>query len=130
VKGKPVRDLIVFVLNRPRHRYLIEEIRAAGARAMLRTDGDVAGALLAATPESGVDLLMGVGGVSEGVIAACAIRAMCGGMLGRLAPQSDQERAAVEAAGLDTKRILTAGEMISSDEVFFAATGTFLPPVR
>jgi fructose-1,6-bisphosphatase II len=123
VKGKPVRDLIVFVLNRPRHRHLIEEIRAAGARAMLRTDGDVAGALLAASPESGVDLLMGVGGVSEGVIAACAVRAMCGGMLGRLAPQSDEERAAVEASGLDTEWILTGGEMISSDEVFFAATG-------
>jgi fructose-1,6-bisphosphatase II len=123
VKGKPVRDLVVFVLNRPRHRHLIEEIRAAGARAMLRTDGDVAGALLAATPESGVDLLMGVGGISEGVIAACAVKALCGAMLGRLAPQTDEERAAVDAAGLDTKRVLTCGELIASNEVFFAATG-------
>jgi fructose-1,6-bisphosphatase II len=123
VKDKRVRDLVVFILNRPRHRHLIDEIRAAGARAMLRTDGDVAGALLALTPGVGVDLLMGVGGVSEGVIAACAVKAMGGGMLGRLAPQSDEERAAIEAAGLDTERILTCEELVSGNEVFFAATG-------
>ena len=107
VKQKPVRDLVVFVLNRPRHRHLIEEIRAAGARAMLRTDGDVAGSLLAAAPDIGVDILMGTGGVPEGVITACATKAMGGGMLGRLAPQSEEERAAIEAAGLDTQSILT-----------------------
>jgi fructose-1,6-bisphosphatase II len=122
-RQKAVRDLVVFVLDRPRHRHLIEEIRAAGARAVLRTDGDVAGALLAATPDSGVDLLMGIGGVPEGVIAACAIKAVGGGMLGRLAPQSDEERAAVQAAGLDTKQILTCHELVSSNEIFFAATG-------
>jgi fructose-1,6-bisphosphatase II len=123
VKKKPVRDLVVFVLNRPRHRHLIEEIRVAGARAMLRTDGDVSGALLAATPDSGVDILMGIGGVSEGVISACAVKAMKGGMLGRLAPQSDDEEAAVQTAGLEPGRILTCHELVSSDEIFFAATG-------
>ena len=123
VKQKPVRDLVVFVLNRPRHQHLIDEIRAAGARAMLRTDGDVSGALLAATPGIGVDLLMGIGGAAEGVIAACAVKAMGGGMLGRLAPQSDAEREAIQAAGQDIKRILTCHELVSSDEVFFAATG-------
>jgi fructose-1,6-bisphosphatase II len=123
VKGKDVRDLVVFVLDRPRHRHLIDEIRSVGARAMLRSDGDVAGALLAATPETGVDLLMGVGGVPEGVIAACAVKAIRGGMLGRLAPQSDEERAAVEAAGLDTGQVLTCDELVAGDQIFFAATG-------
>jgi fructose-1,6-bisphosphatase II len=122
-KKKAVRDLVVFVLDRPRHRHLIEEIRMAGARAMLRSDGDVAGALLAATPNIEVDILMGIGGVSEGMIAACAIKSMRGGMLGRLVPQSDEERAAIESAGLDTKRILTCSELVSGDEVFFAASG-------
>jgi fructose-1,6-bisphosphatase II len=123
MKRKPVRDLVVFVLNRPRHRHLIEEIRAAGARAMLRTDGDIAGSLLAAMSNIGVDVLMGIGGVPEGVITACAVKAVRGGMLGRLAPQSDEERAAIEAAGLDTKRILTCDELVSCNEIFFAATG-------
>jgi fructose-1,6-bisphosphatase II len=123
VKDKQVRDLVVFVLNRPRHRHLIEEIRSAGARAVLRNDGDIAGALLAATPDIGVDLLMGIGGVSEGVIAACAVKALSGGMLGRLAPQSDEERAAVQSAGLDATQILTSDELVTSDQIFFAATG-------
>jgi fructose-1,6-bisphosphatase II len=88
LKQKPVRDIVVFVLDRPRHQELIEEIRAAGARVWLRGDGDISGAILAATPNSGADVLMGVGGVSEGVVAACAIKAMEGAMLGRLAPQA------------------------------------------
>ncbi|MGD8599144.1 MAG: fructose-bisphosphatase class II, partial [Anaerolineae bacterium] len=96
LKEKRVRDIVVFVLDRPRHQDLIEEVRTAGARVMLRSEGDIFGALQAATPDSGVDLLMGAGGVSEGVIAACAIKALGGGMLGRLSPQSDDERAAVE----------------------------------
>lgn len=132
--GKPVRDLVVFVLDRPRHRHLIDEIRATGARAILRSDGDVLGALLAATSDTGVDLLMGIGGVAEGVIAACAIKALRGGMLGRLAPQSEPERAGIEAAGLDSDRILSCNELVSSNQVFFAATGitegTLLSGVR
>ncbi len=123
LKKKEVRDLVVFVLERPRHTALIEEIRTAGARVMLRSDGDIAGALMAASPHSGVDVLMGVGGVPEGVIAACAIRALGGAMLARLAPQSQPEQEAVRAAGLDDRRIFTANDLVSSDEVFFAATG-------
>ena len=134
LKEKRVGDMVVFVLDRPRHQDLIDEVRAAGARVMLRSDGDVFGALQAATPDSGVDLLMGAGGVSEGVIAACAIKALGGGMLGRLAPQSDEERAAVEAAGLDVGEILTCDQLVASNEIFFAATGitggTLLSGVR
>lgn len=123
VKGKSVRDLVVFVLDRPRHQDLIEEIRAAGARILLRSDGDIAGALMAAFPRNDVDLLMGIGGVAEGVISACAIKAVGGAMIGRLAPQSQAELEQVKAAGLDTRQILTCNELIRSDEVFFAATG-------
>jgi fructose-1,6-bisphosphatase II len=122
-KGKPVRDLIVFVLSRPRHEDLIREIRAAGARTMLRTDGEVVGALMAASPHGSVDVMMGIGGVPEGVLAACAAKAMGGGMLGRLFPQSFEEQEVVRAAGLDTRQILTCSELVSSNEVFFAATG-------
>lgn len=123
VKKKAVRDLVVFVLDRGRHRALIDEIRAAGARVMLRTDGDIAGALMAAFPQSRVDVLMGIGGVPEGVIAACAVRALGAAMLGRLAPQSDGEREAIAAAGLDSRQILTAHELVSTPQVFLAATG-------
>jgi fructose-1,6-bisphosphatase II len=122
-KGKRVSDLVVFVLARPRHAALIAEIRAAGARVILSPDGDVLGALLAITPNSGVDLLMGIGGVPEGVMAACAVRAAGGAMLGRLAPQSAAERAALQAAGLDTKQIVGDARLVSSNQVFFAATG-------
>jgi fructose-1,6-bisphosphatase II len=122
-KGKPVRDLIVFVLSRPRHEDLIREIRAAGARTMLRTDGEAVGALMAASPHGRVDVMMGIGGVAEGVLAACATRAMAGGMVGRLSPQSVEEREAVQGAGLDTRRILACSELVSSHEIFFAATG-------
>ncbi len=121
--GKRVGDLVVFVLARPRHDALVAEIRRAGARVMLSPDGDVLGALLAITPNSGVDLLMGIGGVPEGVIAACAVRAAGGAMLGRLAPQSAAEREALLAAGLDTRQILDDERLVSSNQVFFAATG-------
>lgn len=123
IKHKPVRDLVVFVLDRPRHRDLVEEIRSAGARVLLRSDGDIAGALMAAYPDSGVDLLMGIGGIAEGVIAACAVKALGGKMLGRLAPQSDQERGEVSAAGLDTHCVLSSEEMVQGKQIFFAATG-------
>lgn len=122
-KGLSPEDLTVFVLDRPRHATLIRDLQAAGARLMLRSDGDVLGALLAATPGSGVDLMMGIGGTPEGVIAACAVRALGGGMLGRLAPQREAERDAVAAAGLAAGAVLTESELVSSDDVFFAATG-------
>lgn len=123
LKNKPVRDLVVFVLDRPRHEDLIEEIRMAGARVLLRSDGDIAGALMAAYPGSGVDLLMGVGGIAEGVIAACAVKALGGTMLARLAPQSKAELAATQAAGLDIHKVLDGSELVQSDRIFFAATG-------
>jgi fructose-1,6-bisphosphatase II len=122
-KRKPVDDLTVFVLDKPRHAALIADVRAAGARVLLRTDGDVTGALMAATPGSGVDALMGIGGTPEGVIAACAVRALGGAMLGQLAPQKPGEREAVLAFGLDIDRVLSAHDLVSTDDVFFAATG-------
>lgn len=123
VKKKPVRDLVVVVLQRPRHHDLIEEIRATGARVLLRQEGDAEGALEAAMPGTGVDVLMGVGGASQGVLSACAVRSLRGGMLARLAPQSAEERAAVDQAGFDLNRILTVEELVASDDIFFAATG-------
>ncbi len=122
-RGKAVRDLVIFVLERPRHTDLINEIRAAGARVMLADDGDIAGAVLAATPDGPVDALMGAGGAAEGVTAACAVKALGGGMLACIAPQSEPERAAVAAAGLDRKRILTCSDLVSSDQIFFVVTG-------
>ncbi len=122
-KKKPVKAVTVFVLNRPRHEELVSEIRASGARILLRPEGDVAGALLAAMPGSGVDALMGIGGTAEGVIAACATKALKGGMLARLAPQSDGERDAVVSAGLDLERIYNCDQMVGSEDVFFSATG-------
>ncbi len=129
VKEKRVRDLVVFVLDRPRHHDLIEEIRTAGARAMLRIDGDIAGALLASSRHSQVDILMGIGGVAEGVIGACAVKAKGGAMLGRLAPQTPDEQDAVDAAGLDTAQILRCNDLVSSNDIFFAATGITDGPV-
>jgi fructose-1,6-bisphosphatase II len=123
VLDKRVSDLVAFVLNRPRHVDLIAEIRAAGARVMLSQDGDVAGALLAASPESGVDILMGTGGVTEGLIAACAVRAIGGGMLGRLAPQSVAERTVLTANGLEVGEVRECDQIVRSRSVFFAATG-------
>jgi fructose-1,6-bisphosphatase II len=128
-KRKAVRDLQVIVLDRPRHYDLIEEIRSAGARVLLRADGDTAGALIAATPQADADVLMGVGGVPEGVTAACAVRALGGGILGRLAPQGDEEREAIAAAGLNVQQILTCDELVTSDQIFFAATGVTHGPI-
>jgi fructose-1,6-bisphosphatase II len=122
-KKKRVRDLVVFVLNRPRHKHLIEEICTAGARVILRSQGDIAGAIMAASPEIDVDLLMGIGGATEGVIASCGIKSLGGAMLGRLTPQSDHERTAVLEAGLDTSQILTCEELVAGEEIFFVATG-------
>lgn len=120
---KSVEDLTILVLKRPRHEALIEEIRSAGARVLLRPEGDVVGALLAAMPGNGVDLLMGTGGTTEGVVAACAVKAIGGAIFGRLNPQSEDERREILEAGLDTKKVFSSDELVSSDDVFFAATG-------
>ncbi len=122
-KGKSVRDLVVFLLDRPRHSDLIDEIRTAGSRVMLNDDGDIAGAALAAAPDGPVDLLIGVGGSAEGVIAACAVKALGGGMLARLAPQSVAERQALADANLDTRRILSCEDLVAGNQIFFVATG-------
>jgi fructose-1,6-bisphosphatase II len=123
VKKKNISDLVVFVLNRDRHHDLIEEIRSAGARIMLREQGDISGALMAASRDVDVDILMGIGGVPEGVISACAVKSLGGAMLGRLAPQTDEERDAVKEAGLDTQKILSCDELVKGEDIFFAATG-------
>ena len=123
VKKKPVHDLTVIILDRERNYDLIEEIRSTGASILLRDQGDAEGALLAATPDTGVDLLMGVGGAAQGVIAACATKSLNGAMLARLAPQSEKERDAIREAGLDEKRILTCSEMANTDEIFLSVTG-------
>ncbi len=122
-KGKDVRDLVVFVLKRKRHEKLIEEIRRAGARVFLREGGDVAGALMAGYEGGEVDVLMGTGGAAEGLAAACAVKVMGGQILARIAPQSDDERQACKEAGLDTKVILTAEDMVQGESVYFCATG-------
>lgn len=122
-KGKKVKNLTVTVLDRPRHVDLIEEIREAGSRVILRPDGDITGALLACVPDSNVDVLMGIGGTLEGLIVACAVKALAGGMLARVEPQSETERAAVKAAGINTELIFSCSELVSSNEVLFTATG-------
>jgi len=122
-KKKPVRDVTVFVLDRPRHEHLIEEIRRSGARLFLRQQGDLTGALLAVSPHCRVDILMGIGGVAEGLLAACAVKALGGGMLGRLAPQTPEERSAVMERGMDPARIFHCHEMVSAEEIYMAATG-------
>ena len=123
VKNAPVRDLTAVILDRPRHAELIEEVRATGARIQLISDGDVAGAIAAAMPDSGVDVLFGIGGTPEGVISAAALKAMGGEMQGRLWPRDDAERQAAVDAGYDLDAILTTDDLVRGDNCFFAATG-------
>ncbi len=131
---KDVDDLMVFVLDKPRHQGVIQEIRQAGARIQLHTDGDVAGALMAVDPDSEVDLLLGTGGTPEGVLSACAIKGLDGEMLCRLDPQKEEEKQRLQELGLDLKQILTVNDLVSSEDVFFSATGisggAFLPGVK
>ncbi len=122
-KGKDIRDLTVMILDRPRHEKVIAEVRRAGARIRLITDGDVAGALMTARPESGVDILMGIGGSPEGVIAACALKAMGGEILGRLHPRNEAEAQKARDLGFALDKVLTIDDLVQSDNVFFAATG-------
>ena len=122
-KKVPVSSLTVVTLDRPRHDQLVAEIRQAGARIKFITDGDVAGAVMAARPETGIDVLMGIGGTPEGIIAACAMKCMGGEIQGRLHPRSDDERAAADKAGLDLTRVFTTNDLVAGDDHFFAATG-------
>jgi fructose-1,6-bisphosphatase II len=122
-RGSDVRDVMVVVLDRPRHEEGIQAIRDAGGRVRLITDGDVAGALLAVSPRTPATLLWGIGGTPEGVISAAGIKCMGGAMIGRLWPRDDEERKAAEDAGYDVARVLTHDDLVKGDDAFFSATG-------
>jgi fructose-1,6-bisphosphatase II len=122
-KGADVDDLTVIILDRPRHQELIRQIRQAGARIRMISDGDVAGAIMTARPDSGIDLLAGIGGTPEGVLAAAALRCMGGEIQGRLYPRNEAETAAARSQGYDLEKILETDDLVSSDDVFFALTG-------
>ena len=119
----PVGDVIVVVLDRPRHEQGIAEIRAAGARVRLIAHGDVSAVLLAVTERSPVDLLWGIGGTPEGVISAAAVKCLGGQLVGRLWPRDEAERTAAKDAGYDLERVLDREDLVSGDDVFFSATG-------
>ncbi|MFC5993909.1 class II fructose-bisphosphatase [Pseudonocardia hispaniensis] len=118
-----VADVTVCILDRPRHETIVKEVRATGARIHFITDGDVAGAISAARPNTGVDMLLGIGGTPEGIIAAAALKCMGGAIQGRLWPKDEAERAKAIAAGHDLDRVLTTGDLVAGDNVFFCATG-------
>ncbi len=122
-KGLSVSDMTVCILDRPRHEKLMGEVREAGARIRLITDGDVAGAISACRPNSGTDLLAGIGGTPEGIITAAAIRCMGGAIQGQLAPKDDEERQKAIDAGYDLDQILSTEDLVSGENVFFCATG-------
>ena len=122
-KQESPADVTVCILDRPRHERLVEEVRATGARIKFITDGDVAGAIMAAREGTGIDLLMGVGGTPEGVIAASAIKCLGGVIQGKLWPRDDAEREKATAAGHDLDRVLSTDDLVSGENVFFVATG-------
>ena len=122
-KGSAPNDVTVVILDRPRHEPLIEEIRETGARIRFITDGDVAGAIMAARPDTGVDMLLGVGGTPEGIITACAMKCLDGVIQGRLWPRDDDERNKALDAGLDLDQVLSTDDLVAGDDVFFVATG-------
>jgi fructose-1,6-bisphosphatase II len=122
-KGEDVRDLTCIILDRPRHEELIAEVRASGCRIRLITDGDVYGSVATCWPDAGADVLMGIGGTPEGVVSAAALKAMGGEIQAQFAPQSDEEREAMVAAGFDLDKVFDQDDLIQSDNCFFAATG-------
>jgi fructose-1,6-bisphosphatase II len=122
-KGSTPEDVTVVLLDRPRHERIAHEIRETGARIKFITDGDVAGAIMAASAGTGVDLLLGVGGTPEGIIAACALKCMDGVIQGRLWPTDDEERQRAIDAGHDLDRVLYTDDLVSGDDCFFVATG-------
>jgi fructose-1,6-bisphosphatase II len=127
--GKTAREVDVVVLERERHVALIAELRGAGARVKLIRDGDVAPAIAAAQPGTGVDMLYGVGGTPEGVISAAALKCVGGGIQGRLWPRSDEERQQLLDAGLDPARVLHTNDLVAGEDVFVAATGVTNGPL-
>ena len=122
-KGISVEDVTVCILDRPRHEDLVTEVREAGARIKFITDGDVAGAVMAISEGTGVDLLLGIGGTPEGIITACAVKCVGGVMQAKLWPQKKSEFVNAAAAGLDLDAILSTDDLVRSDNVFFVATG-------
>ncbi|MGT2424976.1 class II fructose-bisphosphatase [Amnibacterium kyonggiense] len=122
-KGKPVGEMVVAVLDRPRHDGLIEEIRSAGAGTRILLDGDVAGGINAARYETRIDICVGIGGSPEGVVTACAIKALGGFIEGRLAPKDEAEAERGRAAGLDLDRVYDADGLVAGDDTMFIATG-------
>jgi fructose-1,6-bisphosphatase II len=122
-KRRTPEDVTVVVLDRPRHQGVIKEIRETGARIKLISDGDVAGSILALREDSGVDLLLGVGGTPEGIISACAVKCLGGTIQGKLWPKDDEERQRALDAGHDLDRVLTTNDLVSGENVFFVATG-------
>jgi fructose-1,6-bisphosphatase II len=131
--GKPVSELRVVVLDKPRHRELVAVLRSLGTAVITPPAGDVAGALAVLLPDGDADLLLGIGGTPEGVLAACAARALGGGMQGRIAPQRDDERERVYAAGLDPDEVLELEQLVRADGAFIATgvtDGLLAPPTR
>jgi fructose-1,6-bisphosphatase II len=122
-EGKSLKDVTVIILQRPRHDELISRVRAIGARIRLIPDGDVAAALMTCLPESGIDALLGIGGTPEGVLAACAIRAMGGEIQGKLYIRNEEEKRLGLEMGYKLNQVITMDDLVSSDDVFFAATG-------
>ncbi|MEU1475579.1 class II fructose-bisphosphatase [Streptomyces sp. NPDC001668] len=116
-------DVTVVILDRPRHEGIIKEIREAGARIKLISDGDVAGSIYALREGTGVDMLLGIGGTPEGIISACAVKCLGGTIQGKLWPKDDEERARAIDAGHDLERVLTTDDLVSGENVFFVATG-------
>ncbi|MBE3595418.1 MAG: class II fructose-bisphosphatase [Hydrogenibacillus sp.] len=122
--GKRVQDVVVVLLDRPRNRYILDEIRALGARAKLIQDGDVSPAIAACFEETGIDLMMGIGGAPEGVVTAVAMKSLGGDFQGRLVPQNDEETARLKTMGIDdARRVLTLDDLVQSDDAIFSATG-------
>jgi fructose-1,6-bisphosphatase II len=122
-KGAAVEDVTVCILDRPRHEDLVNEVRKAGARIKFISDGDVAGAVMACSEGTGVDLLLGIGGTPEGIITACAVKCLGGVIQGKLWPQKRSEFENAAAAGLDLDQVLSTDDLVRSDNVFFVATG-------
>ncbi len=122
-KQTGTEDVTVVMLDRPRHDDLAEEVRAAGARIRFISDGDVAGAIMAARPGTGIDLLLGIGGTPEGIITACAIKCLGGVIQGRLWPRDDEERQHAIDSGHDLERVLTTDDLVQTDNCYFVATG-------
>jgi fructose-1,6-bisphosphatase II len=122
-KNSDVSDVTVCILDRPRHEQLVNEVRQAGARIRFISDGDVAGAISAARPDTGTDMLIGIGGTPEGIIAACALKCMGGVIQARLWPKDEDERRKALDAGHDLNRVLHTDDLVSGDNAFFCATG-------